>query len=102
MRPPLQDLPDTARVVIFANTKRRVDYLQKGLWDEGLGTCSIHGDKQQSERDQALKMFVAGERPLMIATDVAGGVVLFLFPLSRRWKGQVCVLTFWRGEGCGG
>jgi len=67
----LQDFPDTARVVIFANTKRRVDYLQKGLWDEGLGTCSIHGDKQQSERDLALKQFVAGERPLMIATDVA-------------------------------
>ena len=67
----LQDFPDSARVVIFANTKRRVDYLQKALWDEGLGTCSIHGDKQQTERDQALKMFIAGERPLMIATDVA-------------------------------
>ena len=67
----LQDLPETARVVIFANTKRRVDYLQKALWDEGLGTCSIHGDKQQAERDASLKMFVKGERPLMIATDVA-------------------------------
>jgi superfamily II DNA/RNA helicase len=67
----LQDLPDKARVVIFANTKRRVDYLEKGLWDEGLGTTSIHGDKQQQERDKALRMFIAGERPIMIATDVA-------------------------------
>ena len=67
----LEGLPESARVVIFANTKRRVDYLEKGLWGEGLGTCSIHGDKQQGDRDKALKMFIAGERPLMIATDVA-------------------------------
>ncbi|KAJ1492287.1 P-loop containing nucleoside triphosphate hydrolase protein [Baffinella frigidus] len=67
----LQGLPKDARVIIFANTKRRVDYLQKGLWEEGLSTCSIHGDKQQAERDKALKQFCAGELPLLFATDVA-------------------------------
>jgi ATP-dependent RNA helicase DDX5/DBP2 len=67
----LQALPEGARVVCFANTKRRVDYLQKGLWEEGLGTCSIHGDKQQADRDKSLRQFASGELPLLFATDVA-------------------------------
>jgi superfamily II DNA/RNA helicase len=36
-----------------------------------MSTCSIHGDKPQSERDKALKQFIDGERPLLFATDVA-------------------------------
>ena len=36
-----------------------------------FGTVAIHGDKQQHERDKALASFVAGEQPLMFATDVA-------------------------------
>jgi len=60
-----------ARVVVFANTKRRVDYLCKFFYNEGFGTCSIHGDKQQRERDEALGQFVRHEAPIMFATDVA-------------------------------
>merc|ERR1712226_1790289 len=33
-----------ASVVVFANTKRRVDYVAKLFWDEGFATCAVHGD----------------------------------------------------------
>ena len=66
-----QGLPENSRMVIFANTKRRVDYLQRLFWAEGLGTCGIHGDKKQPERDTALRKFASGEYPYMFATDVA-------------------------------
>ncbi|KAJ1640460.1 P-loop containing nucleoside triphosphate hydrolase protein [Pavlovales sp. CCMP2436] len=60
-----------ARVVVFANTKRRVESLSKRFYDEGFGTCAIHGDKKQNERDASLRSFVNNECPLMFATDVA-------------------------------
>lgn len=60
---------ENARVVVFANTKRRVDVCARNFAE--FGTVAIHGDKQQHERDKALASFVAGEQPLMFATDVA-------------------------------
>ena len=67
----LSALPEGARVVAFANTKRRVEMLSKTFWDFGFGTCAVHGDKQQKEREAALKKFTDNECPLMFATDVA-------------------------------
>lgn len=54
---------------MFANTKRRVDNLAKTFWE--FGSCSIHGDKPQWEREKALAGFAAHKNPLMMATDVA-------------------------------
>jgi len=65
----LGTLTDGARVVVFANTKRRVDVCARTFSD--FGTVAIHGDKQQFERDAALASFVQNEKPLMFATDVA-------------------------------
>jgi superfamily II DNA/RNA helicase len=67
----LSSLSPGARVVAFANTKRRVEMLSKTFWNFGFGTVSVHGDKQQKERELALKKFVDNECPLMFATDVA-------------------------------
>jgi superfamily II DNA/RNA helicase len=64
-------LDDKASVVIFANTKRRVDFIAKTFWQEGFSTCAVHGDKQQHERDTALQKFVQKEFAIMVATDVA-------------------------------
>ena len=65
----LQTLGEGARVVVFANTKRRVDVCARNFAE--FGTVAIHGDKQQHERDKALASFIAGDYPLMFATDVA-------------------------------
>ena len=65
----LCELEEGSRVIVFANTKRRVDNLAKTFSE--FGTCAIHGDKQQREREAALAGFVANRSPLMVATDVA-------------------------------
>ena len=36
-------LPDDAKMVTFANTKRRIDYLANACWSEGFGASAIHG-----------------------------------------------------------
>jgi superfamily II DNA/RNA helicase len=65
----LSELAEGSRVIVFANTKRRVDNLAKTFCD--FGTCSIHGDKPQREREAALASFAENRSPLMMATDVA-------------------------------
>jgi len=64
-------MDEKASVVVFANTKRRVDYVAKLFWQEGFSTCAVHGDKQQQERDAALRKFVSKECSILVATDVA-------------------------------
>ena len=68
---PWYALPDDGRLIVFTNTKRRVDHLANMLWAEGFGASAVHGDKPQAEREKALAQFARGEWPLMVATDVA-------------------------------
>ena len=65
------EFPDESRVVVFANTKRRVENLAKTFAAEGFGTVSVHGDKSQADREASLRKFVENKAPLMMATDVA-------------------------------
>jgi len=58
-------------VLVFVETKRSCDYLEDVLCGKGFPACSIHGDKSQREREDALKSFKAGRTPVMIGTDVA-------------------------------
>ena len=55
----LCELEAGSRVIVFANTKRRVEMLAKTF--EYYGTCAIHGDKQQREREAALRAFTNEE-----------------------------------------
>ena len=38
---------------------------------EGFPSTSIHGDRTQQEREDALRTFKNGTTPIMVATDVA-------------------------------
>lgn len=58
-------------ILIFVETKRSCDYVEDILSSRGFPACSIHGDKSQREREEALRMFRRGETPVMVATDVA-------------------------------
>jgi ATP-dependent RNA helicase DDX3X len=58
-------------VLIFVETKRGADYLEEILYNKGFPTSSIHGDKSQREREDALKCFKTGRTPILVATDVA-------------------------------
>ena len=57
--------------LVFVETKRGADYLEERLTRENFAACSIHGDKSQREREDALKCFKSGRAPILVATDVA-------------------------------
>lgn len=42
---------EPARTIIFCNSKIQVDLLDDFLFNKGLPTTSIHGDRQQRERE---------------------------------------------------
>lgn len=57
--------------LIFVETKRAADSLEHLLIREGIEATSIHGDRTQQEREQALAWFRCGRAPVLAATDVA-------------------------------
>ncbi|KAF6137066.1 hypothetical protein GIB67_030830 [Kingdonia uniflora] len=67
----LIDQMDGSRILIFLETKRGCDQVTRQLRMDGWPALSIHGDKNQSERDWVLAEFKSGRSPIMTATDVA-------------------------------
>ncbi|KAG0206950.1 hypothetical protein BGX33_007086 [Mortierella sp. NVP41] len=59
------------RTLIFVQTKRTADELDDFLYNKKFPTCSIHGDRDQRERELALRAFKEGKSPILIATAVA-------------------------------
>ncbi|KAF8931243.1 DEAD-box ATP-dependent RNA helicase [Dissophora ornata] len=60
-----------SRTMIFVETKRTADNLDDFLYNKMFPTCSIHGDRNQTQREQALRAFKNGKSPILIATAVA-------------------------------
>merc|ERR1712098_989081 len=69
MQDPARDPKE--RTLIFVQTKRNADFLATYLSGEGLPTTSIHGDRLQREREEALYDFRVGTMPILVATAVA-------------------------------
>ncbi|KAF7587262.1 ATP-dependent RNA helicase dbp2 [Aspergillus hancockii] len=59
------------KCLVFTGTKRIADEITRFLRQDGWPALSIHGDKQQQERDWVLNEFKQGKSPIMVATDVA-------------------------------
>jgi len=57
--------------LVFARTKHGADKLCKKLGRSGIKATSIHGDRSQSQRNQALRGFQDGNFRVLVATDVA-------------------------------
>jgi ATP-dependent RNA helicase RhlE len=57
--------------LVFARTKHGTDRLHKKLTTAGVKACRIHGNRSQSQRNQALGAFKNGDYRVMVATDVA-------------------------------
>jgi superfamily II DNA/RNA helicase len=60
-----------ALTLVFVETKRGADDLERFLQSERYPAISIHGDKCQSEREEALSLFKTGRKPILVATAVA-------------------------------
>jgi superfamily II DNA/RNA helicase len=62
---------DFSRVLIFGRTKHGVERLSNMLIERGFKADSIHGNKNHSKRQQALRLFKEGNVQILVATDVA-------------------------------
>jgi superfamily II DNA/RNA helicase len=60
-----------SKVLIFGRTKHGVEKLCQTLVQRGYKAESIHGDKNQSRRERALKAFRDNYSQILVATDVA-------------------------------
>jgi len=65
------ELPKGGLAVIFVETKKSADQLELDLHTSGIAVTCIHGDRSQSEREEALAAFKSGQNPVLVATDVA-------------------------------
>jgi ATP-dependent RNA helicase RhlE len=57
--------------LIFLRTKARTERVTRALRKAGFKAQSIHGDRSQRQRQQALDGFRSGRYKLLVATDVA-------------------------------
>ncbi|XP_017068058.2 ATP-dependent RNA helicase vasa [Drosophila eugracilis] len=62
---------DADGTIVFVGTKRGADFLASFLSETEFPTTSIHGDRLQSQREQALRDFKNGTMKVLIATSVA-------------------------------
>ena len=62
--------PDSLTLV-FVETKQGAEQLQQFLYQEGYPAQSIHGDRSQHQREEALKNFRLGKTPILVATAVS-------------------------------
>ena len=59
------------KCIIFCRMKREVDRLAEHLQALGFNAKGIHGDLEQTERDEVIKAYRKNEIQIMVATDVA-------------------------------
>jgi len=62
---------NTGRTIIFVETKRAAEQLEDFLYRSNIPATSIHGDRTQRERENALLAFRKGMPATLVATDVA-------------------------------
>jgi ATP-dependent RNA helicase RhlB len=62
---------DATRTMIFVNTKREAEKLERFLTFNDIKANAITGDVPQNKRIRLLKSFQSGELPVLVATDVA-------------------------------
>jgi ATP-dependent RNA helicase RhlE len=59
------------KVLVFTETKHGAEWLSKELIARGFKSESIHGNKNQSQRQRALGSFKDNRTQVLVATDVA-------------------------------
>jgi len=69
----LCDIYETVSItqaVIFCNTRRKVEYLTEKLSEREFVVSCMHGEMEQSIRDQIMKEFRSGSTRVLITTDL--------------------------------
>jgi ATP-dependent RNA helicase RhlE len=60
-----------SKMVVFVRTKVRAERVFAAMERVGIKTVTIHGDKSQAERIEALQKFISGEVKVLVTTDVS-------------------------------
>ena len=58
-------------MMIFSKRSREVDDITQYLLLKGVEATSVHGGKDQADRNLALQQFRDGSKDVLVATDVA-------------------------------
>uniref|UniRef100_A0A2S2NVA8 RNA helicase n=1 Tax=Schizaphis graminum TaxID=13262 RepID=A0A2S2NVA8_SCHGA len=72
--------------MVFVEQKRNADFIAAFLSEKDYPTTSIHGDREQPEREQALRDFKNNKMKILVATAVAAR--------GLDIKGVNCVINF--------
>ncbi|CAN6460989.1 unnamed protein product [Victoria cruziana] len=89
----LEKYHQSHRVLVFVLYKKEASRVETMLLKRGWKVVSVHGDKAQAQRTNALSLFKDGKCPLMVATDVASRgldipnvevVINYSFPLTTE------------------
>jgi probable ATP-dependent RNA helicase DDX4 len=67
----IKETATDAKILVFCNAKKGADFLAASLSSQGISTTSIHGDRLQCQREQALREFTQGKKKVLVATAVA-------------------------------
>lgn len=67
----LIDMHDIKSLLVFCNTKRKVDEIVEELQLRGYAAEGLHGDLRQQQRNNVMSKFKAGVTTILVATDVA-------------------------------
>jgi superfamily II DNA/RNA helicase len=62
---------NVSKVIVFDETQRNVERLEKELSVRGFSSGAIHGGKSQGQRKRALASFKNNDISILVATDVA-------------------------------
>jgi len=60
-----------AKILIFVRTKVRAERVKLAMDRVNIESVTLHGDKSQDEREQAMKSFHTGTIKILITTDVS-------------------------------
>ncbi|KAJ3433947.1 atp-dependent RNA helicase ddx5-related [Anaeramoeba flamelloides] len=67
----VKELNEGEKILVFVQRKVTADEICDYLFEKGISSESIHGDKTQYMRENTLKRFKRGKINIMVATDVA-------------------------------
>lgn len=67
----LLDQTDTDSVLVFTRTKHRADKIARQIARKGHKVTSLHSNRSQGQRQNALNGFKSGHFHIMVATDIA-------------------------------
>ncbi len=59
------------RLLVFCNTKKEADRVDRHLHRQGFRSACVHGGKSQAQRNHGVQLFRDGQANVLVATSVS-------------------------------